>query len=102
MLDNPMIEVHLNCDFFAFKKEHDVHNEFEAIIYTGPIDVYFKDHGLAGLEYRSINFKIERYKNMGYYQTNSVVNYPGPEVNNLKKTMKFPNLWGSIYSNCGV
>lgn len=80
MLDNPMIEVHLNCDFFGFKAEHDVHNEFEAIIYTGPIDVYFKDHGLAELEYRSINFKIERFKNMGYYQTNSVVNYPGPEV----------------------
>lgn len=31
------------------------------IIYTGPIDHYFSDSGFEKLEYRSIEFKIERY-----------------------------------------
>jgi UDP-galactopyranose mutase len=35
---------------------------------------------LPKLEYRSIDFKYEYYENMNYYQTNSVVNYPGSEV----------------------
>ena len=37
-------------------------------IYTGPIDLYFKDKGLESIEYRNINCKIERYFDMNYYQ----------------------------------
>jgi UDP-galactopyranose mutase len=32
------------------------------------------------LEYRSINFIIERYKNTNYYQSNSVINYPSLDI----------------------
>jgi UDP-galactopyranose mutase len=32
------------------------------------------------LEYRSINFVVERYKNMNFYQPGSVFNFPGLEV----------------------
>ena len=68
------IDVKLNCDFFDIKdqitKEH-------IVIYTGPIDAYFADKGLPKLEYRSIDFHIERKMNTEFYQPYSVVNYPG-------------------------
>ena len=60
------------------KKNNDI-SSIE-IIYTGPIDTYFGANGLPKLEYRSIDFKIQRFKNMNYYQPNSVVNYPEPNV----------------------
>ena len=52
------------------------------VFYTGPIDRYFADAGLGTLEYRSIDF-VERVLpsvGPGFFQPNSVVNYPGPEV----------------------
>jgi UDP-galactopyranose mutase len=36
--------------------------------------------GYENLEYRSIDFKIKKIKNMNYYQPNSVVNYPETNV----------------------
>ena len=36
--------------------------------------------GLPSLKYRSINFTNEIYKNMNYFQQNSVINYPEPNV----------------------
>ena len=46
------------------------------IIFTGPVDEYFKDCGLEKLEYRSIDFAVYRFRNMNYFQPNSVINYP--------------------------
>jgi len=71
ILNNPNISIELNCDFF----EHYVPSD-KTIIYTGPIDRYFSSHGYPSLEYRSIRFEIESHKNMNYYQSNSVINYP--------------------------
>ncbi|GAB5353850.1 hypothetical protein AAMO2058_000069300 [Amorphochlora amoebiformis] len=76
-LKHPLIDVHLNVDFFKLRK--DIPKD-ATIIYTGPVDYYFADQGYEPLEYRSINFHIERLMNYGFYQPNSVVNYPGPEV----------------------
>jgi UDP-galactopyranose mutase len=70
ILDHKNIEVLLNTDYF----EHIKNNNYDVVIFTGPIDSYFTN--LEKLEYRSINFNIERIKNMNYYQPNSVVNYP--------------------------
>lgn len=78
MLDSKNIKVILNTDYFKYIEENT--GVFDKIIYTGPIDAFYKDIGLEALEYRSIEFIIERHKNMKYYQTNSVVNYPGLEV----------------------
>jgi UDP-galactopyranose mutase len=75
MLNHPNIETRTGVDFFKFMNENDM-SQFEGIIYTGPIDHYFKDTGLPPLEYRSIDFHIERKYNYGYFQPNSVVNYP--------------------------
>jgi UDP-galactopyranose mutase len=56
-------------------------SNFETVIYTGPIDAYFGNVVGEKLEYRSIKFVKEDYKNIeGYYQPNSVVNYPGTDV----------------------
>lgn len=78
MLDNPLIDVALGVDYFKIKAQMD--KQCKKLVFTGPIDKYFADAGLGKLEYRSINFEAEVLKNSGYFQTASVVNYPGPEV----------------------
>lgn len=79
ILDNKNIDVKLNTDFFNFVKNNDM-TVYKAIIYTGPIDSYFSSHNLEKLEYRSIDFTIQKIYNMNYYQPNSVVNYPESNV----------------------
>lgn len=79
ILDNKNITVMLDTDYFDFIKENKL-SDFEHIIYTGPIDAFYENKGLEKLEYRSIDFIIEKYNNMNYYQTNSVINYPEKEI----------------------
>jgi len=74
MLNHANITVKLNTDFFDISREHD------HIVFTGPIDRYFESSGLPKLEYRSIRFDIEKLKTVGYFQPNSVVNYPETNV----------------------
>ncbi len=76
MLDHPNISIKLNTDYFDIKK----HISFDKLIFTGKIDQYFKDRNLDELEYRSIEFIKEDYRNLNYYQINSVVNYPQKNV----------------------
>jgi UDP-galactopyranose mutase len=78
ILDHPNIEVWLETDFFDIKEEV---TGYEKLFYTGPIDRFFKfKHSLEDkLEYRSINFVSETV-DAEYFQENSVVNYPGNEV----------------------
>ena len=78
LLDHPNITVKLNTDYFDVK---DQFSTFEKIFYTGPIDRFFEfKHSLNDqLEYRSINFVSETV-DKPYFQENSVVNYPGMEV----------------------
>ena len=71
------IDVKLNCDFFDIK---DQIKKEQIVIYTGPIDTYFADKGLPKLEYRSIDFHIERKMNVDFYQPYSVVNYPSADT----------------------
>jgi UDP-galactopyranose mutase len=79
MLSHDNISVRLNTSYDDFRRSNDL-KKFEGVIFTGPIDEYFKDHGLPRLEYRSLDFKIERFCNMNYFQPNSVVNYPQLDV----------------------
>lgn len=75
ILNHPNIKVKLQTDFFDISRE-----DYDHIVFTGPIDRYFESSGLPKLEYRSIRFDIEKIKNHGYFQTNSVVNYPETNV----------------------
>jgi len=78
ILANPNIEVLLNTDYFNVKDEY---HGYEKLFYTGPVDRFFEfKHSLSEkLEYRSINFVSETL-DMELFQENSVVNYPGTEV----------------------
>ncbi len=78
ILDHPNIEVRLDTDYFDVKDEL---IGYEKLFYTGPIDRFFDfKHSLdEKLEYRSINFVTETVE-AEYFQHNSVINYPGREV----------------------
>ncbi|HEY0046138.1 MAG TPA: UDP-galactopyranose mutase [Flavobacterium sp.] len=78
LLASPNIEVLLNTDYFDIADDL---GGFEKLFYTGPIDRFFGfKHSLEQkLEYRSINFVSETV-DQEFYQENSVVNYPGTEV----------------------
>lgn len=77
LINSPNIDIQLNTDYLEIK---DKIPKDKIVIYTGPIDLYFSNIGYDKLEYRSINFVEERYKNMNYYQCNSVINYPNINV----------------------
>src|SRR5690606_38133449 len=68
----------LGTDYFELK---DQIQKPEKLFYTGPIDRFFdfKFSLKEKLEYRSINFVTE-VLDQEYFQENSVINYPGTEV----------------------
>ena len=74
ILDNKNIEVKIDTDYFEYIK----YNKYDVVIFTGPIDSYF--YNLEKLEYRSIDFDIQVIKNTGFFQPNSVVNYPNKDI----------------------
>jgi len=78
IFDHPNITIKLNTDYFDVKDQIE---KPEKLFYTGPIDRYFEfKHSLEEkLEYRSIQFVSETI-NQEFFQENSVVNYPGTEV----------------------
>ncbi|WP_027377907.1 UDP-galactopyranose mutase [Kaistella palustris] len=78
MLSNPNIMVLLNTDYFEVE---DQLGDYDKLFYTGPIDRFFnfRKKLKEKLEYRSINFVTE-HLDQEYFQENSVVNYPGEEV----------------------
>ncbi|MFI3236474.1 MAG: UDP-galactopyranose mutase [Lachnospiraceae bacterium] len=65
------IEVRLNVDYLANKREYDA--MAKKVIYTGPIDAYF-DYQIGNLEYRSVRFEHELL-DMPNFQGNVAVNY---------------------------
>ena len=78
ILNHPNIEVLLETDYFDVKN---LYTNYEKLFYTGPVDRFFEfKHSLEEkLEYRSINFVSETI-DAEFFQENSVVNYPGTEV----------------------
>ena len=76
MLDNELIDVRLNSDFFEHKDEYIA--EFPRILYTGMIDQFF-DYKFGELEYRSLRFEHEVIESDNY-QGNSVINYTDAET----------------------
>jgi len=70
MLDNPLIETRLGCDYRDIK---DI-NSYEKIIYTGMIDEFF-GFKLGVLPYRSLIFDFHTLEQQ-YLQECAQVNYP--------------------------
>ncbi len=65
-------DIRLNVDYL---KEREKYKDFaDMILFTGMIDEYF-DYKLGNLEYRSLQFKNEIFKDIDNYQGVAVVNY---------------------------
>lgn len=71
LLDNKLIDVKLNTDFYENKDEY-LNSDYR-IIFTGMIDEFF-DYKLGELEYRSLRFET-KILNTNNFQGNAVVNY---------------------------
>lgn len=80
MLSHPLITVRLNCDY-----SHDLVPK-KLLIYTGPIDAYFKDAGLPPLQYRSLTFEPVVFDCQGYVQPAAVVSYPNISTSYTRST----------------
>lgn len=76
MLDHDNIEVQLDTDYFANKK--DFQKQAKKVIFTGMIDEYF-NYEFGPLEYRSLKFESELL-DTNNYQGNAVVNYTDKET----------------------
>jgi len=69
LLDNPKINISLNK---KFKYSNELHETYNHIFYTGPIDAFF-DYKFGRLGYRTVTF--EKHTADGDYQGNAVINY---------------------------
>ncbi|HEX2922233.1 MAG TPA: UDP-galactopyranose mutase [Bacteroidales bacterium] len=75
LLDNPLIEVKLNVDFFDIR---DIIPSYTKVIYSGPIDRFF-NYRFGKLEYRTLRFEKE-IVSVEDYQGTSVMNYADIDV----------------------
>jgi UDP-galactopyranose mutase len=80
LLDHPNIQVSLKTNY----KEFNNLNEFERIIYTGPIDEFF-DYRYGELPYRSIRFKFLS-KNINLHQKVATINFPSYDFQYTRST----------------
>lgn len=71
------IEVRLETDFFLEREKFE--GLAEKIVFTGMIDQYY-DYMFGILEYRSLKFQTETYKDIQNHQGNAVVNYTDNET----------------------
>lgn len=80
MVDHPLIDVHLNTDFFdptqPFSRDSTVGNI--PVVYTGAVDRYF-DYAAGDLSWRTLDFERE-VLDRGDYQGTSVMNYADESV----------------------
>ncbi|KAG7342607.1 UDP-galactopyranose mutase [Nitzschia inconspicua] len=72
MFHHPNIQVYTNVDYFDVRSQLDCGRTY----YTGPIDTYFADLGWEKLQYRSLTFERQFYKNKDFFQPAFVVNHP--------------------------
>jgi len=94
MLDHPNIEVELGVDF----RKLDSNIQFRRLIYTGPIDEYYK-HEFGRLPYRSLNFQHET-RDYEWHQPVAVVNYPQTEV--YTRVTEYKHLTGQNHRKTSI
>lgn len=74
MVENPLIEVHTNTDYFQVRDRL----PRVPVIYTGPVDAYF-NYRLGQLSWRTLDFERE-VAPTNDYQGTSVMNYADADV----------------------
>lgn len=75
MLDDPLITVRLNTDWFDMRETVSPET---LVIYTGPIDQFF-DYRLGKLEWRTVDFDIERYT-LSDFQGAAIINCADEDI----------------------
>lgn len=78
ILNNPLIETHVNMDYFEVKDQLNCGHTY----FSGPIDHYFSSLGYEKLEYRSLNFERKVARDIGmskHVLPASVVNFPSAD-----------------------
>lgn len=96
ILDHPGISVELGVDFFDIEKPE---VGCEHIVYTGPIDAYFK-HCLGHLPYRSLSFEHEHFPEKEYFQNVGTVNYPNDHA--YTRITEFKHLTGQQHQATSI
>jgi len=95
MLDHPGISVELGVDFAEARER----GGFDHVVYTGPIDGYFK-HCHGRLPYRSLRFEHEHLANVQQYQPVGTVNYPNDQA--YTRITEFKHLTGQEHSGTSI
>lgn len=95
MLDHPNIEVRLGVDFFEVREEV----KWRHLIYTGPIDAYFK-FCFGRLPYRSLRFEHEHFEGVGQCQNVGTVNFPNDYE--YTRVTEFKHLTGQSHSGTSI
>jgi UDP-galactopyranose mutase len=75
MLDNPLIEVQLDTDYFALRQRVRAGHT----IYSGPIDAFY-GHRFGKLPYRSLAFEHLHFDDCERFQATGTVNYPNDHL----------------------
>ncbi len=76
LLDNKLIEVKTETDFFKYRDEY--LKDYQKVVFTGMIDQFF-NYELGELSYRSLKFETE-VQDIDNFQGNAVVNYTDAET----------------------
>ena len=107
LLDNPLISIRVNCDFFAERAAGRL-PKYGMLVYTGPIDSYFAQQGMPKLEYRSLRFEeiyVDRpaEDDDRFFQEAMVVNYPSADVpyTRIVEYKHVPNQPSDVLKNPG-
>jgi len=95
MLDHPNISVELDVDFVEVRQRQD----FEHIVYTGPIDAYF-DYRYGHLPYRSLRFEHEHLPDTERFQETGTVNYPNDHA--YTRITEFKHLTGQQHAGTSI
>ncbi|TDS82495.1 UDP-galactopyranose mutase [Comamonas sp. JUb58] len=95
MLDHPNINVQLGIDFSELTDL----GRYDHIVYTGPIDAYFK-HCYGPLPYRSLRFEHQHLADVQQFQQAGTVNYPNDHA--YTRITEFKHLTGQEHTGTSI
>lgn len=96
LLNHPNIEVQTSTEFKNVLYEG---NQFDHIVYTGPIDAFY-DYKFGHLPYRSLRFEHEHLKDTEQYQSVGTVNYPNDF--DFSRITEFKHLTGQKHLSTSI
>jgi len=96
LLNHPNIQVQISTDFKDILNEG---NQFDHIVYTGPIDAFY-DFKFGLLPYRSLRFEHEYLEKIEKYQSVGTVNYPNDF--DFTRITEFKHLTGQKHPSTSI